>query len=392
MRKDISMDKGKLKSNLLLITYAILLFLTLQNWPLVMNVLKEGIHLIIPFIYGFVIAYLLNKPFNFFYNKVFKFDIKTKYTLLKHIRKPIALAVTYLSIFTIFIVIISLLVPQLATSIETLTRDLPEHYKAAQQFALTTFEDLKLPNEFILDIQQYASQIVQQVLNFLYTALPNVLDSIFSITSSITNIIFGFIISVYLLSSKEKLVLQGQKLLLAFTPTSFANQVIRVSQLTHKTFGNFISGQILDAFILGLMCFISMSILRMPYALLVSVIIGLSNMIPILGPILGAIPTTFIILMANPTHPIQALWFIILIIILQQIDGDIIYPRVVGNSIGLSGLWVMFAILVAGGKFGIVGMIIGVPTFAIIYTLLREATYTKLKTKKIKITEKDIEE
>ncbi|MEG0152811.1 MAG: AI-2E family transporter [Cellulosilyticaceae bacterium] len=386
------MDKGKLKSNLLLITYAILLFLTLQNWPLVMNVLKEGIHLIIPFIYGFVIAYLLNKPFNFFYNKVFKFDIKTKYTLLKHIRKPIALAVTYLSIFTIFIVIISLLVPQLATSIETLTRDLPEHYKAAQQFALTTFEDLKLPNEFILDIQQYASQIVQQVLNFLYTALPNVLDSIFSITSSITNIIFGFIISVYLLSSKEKLVLQGQKLLLAFTPTSFANQVIRVSQLTHKTFGNFISGQILDAFILGLMCFISMSILRMPYALLVSVIIGLSNMIPILGPILGAIPTTFIILMANPTHPIQALWFIILIIILQQIDGDIIYPRVVGNSIGLSGLWVMFAILVAGGKFGIVGMIIGVPTFAIIYTLLREATYTKLKTKKIKITEKDIEE
>lgn len=140
-----------------------------------------------------------------------------------------------------------------------------------------------------------------------------------------------------------------------------------------------------------------MSILKMPYALLISVIIGTSNMIPILGPILGAIPTTFIILMANPTHPMQAVWFIILIIVLQQIDGDIIYPRVVGNSIGLSGLWVMFAILVAGGKFGIIGMIIGVPTFAIIYTLLREATYFKLQQKKISLTdidakEKDIED
>lgn len=397
LRKDISMDQGKLKSNLILITYAILLFLSLQNWGLIMNVIREVFHLIVPFIYGFIIAYLLHRPFNFFYNKIFKFDNKCKYKILKHIRKPIALVTTYLVIIIIFIGIISLLVPHLITSIETLTRDLPAHYKAAQEFAETIFKDLHIPSEFILEVQQYATQIVQQIISFLYSALPNIVDSIFNITSGITNIIFGIIISVYLLSSKEKLVLQSKKILLAFTPNHFAYHIIRISQLTHKTFSNFISGQILDAFILGLMCFISMSILKMPYALLISVIIGTSNMIPILGPILGAIPTTFIILMANPTHPMQAVWFIILIIVLQQIDGDIIYPRVVGNSIGLSGLWVMFAILVAGGKFGIIGMIIGVPTFAIIYTLLREATYFKLQQKKISSTnidakEKDIED
>lgn len=381
----ILLDKIKLKSNLILISYAILLFIAIQNLDKVGGSLSHVIALLVPFIYGFVIAYLFNRPFNFFYKKLSNLKSVRKNAKLKGISKVISLVCVYVLAFMMIITISSLIIPQLFHSIQTLAKDLPAHYESLKSFSTDFLSHFEVTADLWREVEKVFTQLISASINFVYNAIPNVLNSVITITSSITNFVFGFIISIYLLSNKDKLCRQAKQLTLAFLPQHVAERVISITHLTNKTFSNFITGQLLDAFILGTLCFIGMTLFNFPYALLVSVIIGSSNIIPILGPILGTVPTTFIVLMANPTQPIQALWFIVFIITLQQIDGNIIYPRVVGSSIGLSGLWVMFAILVFGGQFGLLGMIIGVPICAVIYILLRESTYKRLREKDIPI-------
>lgn len=375
------MDKSRLKSNLILATYAILLYLAVINIQSLFGISKEWLGLLTPFIFGFVIAYLLNGPYEFYRTKVLSHLPHRGFW--SKIRNPIALVLSYISLILVIIIIFSILIPQLAHSIDTLIKDIPYHYKALKDFTENLVKQYNLSTYLWDQVEAFWNNFSQVIINFLYNAIPKITDILMSITSSVSNIFIGLIVSIYLLGNKEKLLLQLKKLIIAFLPQNIVKRVLYVSHLTNKTFTGFIQGQITDAFILGTLCFIGMSIFRFPYALLVSVIIGLTNMIPIVGPIFGCIPTTFIVLMASPTEPMRAVWFIVLIIVLQQIDGNIIYPRVVGGSIGLSGLWVLFAIFVGGGKFGLLGMILGVPAFAVIYALLRESVNDRLDKKKI---------
>lgn len=375
------MDKSRLRSNLILATYAILLYLAVINIQSLLGISKEWFSLLTPFIYGFVIAYLLNGPYEFYRKKAL--GNLPKKGIWSKLRNPLALILSYISLVLIIIVIFSILIPQLAHSIDTLIKDLPNHYAALKSFTENLVKDYNLSTYLWDQLESFWMNFSQIILNFLYNAIPRITDLIMGITSSVSNVFIGLIVSIYLLSNKEKLLLQLKKLIIAFLPQKIVKRILYVSDLTNKTFTGFIQGQLTDAFILGTLCFIGMSIFRFPYALLVSVIIGLTNMIPIVGPIFGCIPTTFIVLMASPTEPMRAVWFIVLIIALQQIDGNIIYPRVVGGSIGLSGLWVLFAIFVGGGKFGLIGMILGVPTFAVIYALLRESVNKRLEKKKL---------
>lgn len=375
------MDKSRLKSNIIIATYSILLYLAVINIQSLFGISKEWLGLLTPFIYGFVIAYLLNGPYEFYRKKVF--NTFPQKGFLQKLRNPLSLVFSYISLILIFIIIFSILIPQLAHSVDTLVKDIPKHYESLKVFSENLVQQYNLSSYLWEQVESFWNNLSQFVINFLYTAIPRITDIIMGITSSVSNVFIGLIVSIYLLGNKEKLILQLKKLIVAFLPKNVVKRVLYISHLTNKTFSGFIQGQITDAFILGTLCFIGMSIFRFPYALLVSVIIGLTNMIPIIGPIFGCIPTTFIVLMANPTDPMRALWFIVLIITLQQIDGNIIYPRVVGGSIGLSGLWVLFAIFVGGGKFGLLGMILGVPSFAVIYALLKESVNARLDRKKV---------
>lgn len=188
----------------------------------------------------------------------------------------------------------------------------------------------------------------------------------------------GLIISVYLLTGKEKLILTFKKILYAFLPDRWADYVMHVGHVANRSFGGFLNGQIIDASIVGLLCFLGMSVMRMPYAMLSSVIVGVTNIIPYFGPIIGAVPGVVLLLLTNP---IKAVLFVVLIVCIQQIDGNFLSPRIVGSSIGVSGVWVLFSIIVGGKLFGIPGMVAGLPTFSVIYVLVREQAHRRLLAK-----------
>ncbi|MGL4362021.1 MAG: AI-2E family transporter [Cellulosilyticaceae bacterium] len=387
------MNKHQLKSYLLLITYAITFFILLQNFSHVSIVFKNTFSLFIPFIYGLVIAYILNKPYQFFYSKIFyQINIYTKKHFnyrFNNLPKVLSIISVYICVIIIIVAVMAIIMPQLIYSIETLVKDSPTHYAALISFIKDALSQFNFSLDFLNQLETYFGDLVTFIFNFIYTSIPNILGSIINITTGITNFIFGIIISVYFLNSKETLCRQAKQLTYAFLPINTAKYVLKLTHLTNHIFSQFVSGQLLEALILGSLCFIGMLIFGFPYALLVSIIIGISNIIPIIGPILGTLPTTFIILMANPTNPFQAIWFMLFIIILQQVDGNIIYPRVVGTSIGLPGLWVLFAILIFGGQFGLVGMIVGVPICAISYIIIREIAYSRLKNKNIPFSKSD---
>ena len=196
--------------------------------------------------------------------------------------------------------------------------------------------------------------------------------------NSIYNLFTGFIVSIYLLTGKDKLLLMAKKATYAFLPTRWADYLMHVAHVANRSFGGFLTGQVIDSAIVGVLCFIGMNLLKMPYAMLISLIVGVTNIIPYFGPFIGAAPGVVMLFL---TEPIQALWFIILILCIQQFDGNFMSPRIVGSSIGISGVWVLFSIIVGGSLFGIPGMVAGLPTFGMIYVLVREQAHRLLKEK-----------
>ncbi|ONI46317.1 hypothetical protein AN641_01735 [Candidatus Epulonipiscioides gigas] len=384
------MDIKKIKESVVIVTYAIILYLVLTNLELVQGTFSTVIALLTPITSGFVVAYILKGPYNFFRDDFFKLSINDK-PIIKNIKSGSALILAYALVIFILSILTILVVPQLWESIQKLATTVPHQVEiilAKTEVFILNIEKL-LPKTMDVDenvineLEKIWMDIVNFLTNILTTVIPAILNGIAGITSSITNMIFAFIFSIYFLSGKEKLCFQLRKILYAFLPTPVVERVLYIAEITNYSFTKFINGQVAEAFILGILCFVGMLIFQMPYAVLVSVIIGTTNIIPIFGPIFGTIPATFIVLMDNPQEPMIALWFVIFILVVQRIDGDIIYPRVVGDSIGLPGVFVMLAIIVGSGLFGLPGMIIGVPLSAVIYRLIREGTYKRLVEKKI---------
>ena len=197
----------------------------------------------------------------------------------------------------------------------------------------------------------------------------------------------GIIVSFYILGNKEKLNIQAQKIVYALSPKKYIENISNIYHLSSDIFGKYIIGTLIDSLIVGILCFVGMAIFKMPYALLISVIVGVTNIIPFFGPFIGGIPSFLILFIIEP---IQALWFALFIFVLQQVDGNILKPKIIGNSIGLSGLWVMFSVIIGGGLFGISGMILGVPLFAVVYLIISDVIHKRLKDKKIyKFNEKN---
>lgn len=371
------MEKTKLKNILIIITYTVVLYMVLNNFSTFTGTLGSFFSIIVPFIYGLAIAYVLSIPYEFFRTKVFS-SLGKKGTRAKNMINPLSLVSTYVSVLVALSLIIWFIIPQLGSSINLLIKNIPSYLTSLEALVNSLMNDSTLGSLIGTQTNNTWTDIIQKAASMLSGILQGVVNYALGLSTSIYNWLIGIIVSIYLLIGKETLLVQLKKVIMAFLPEKWVDVIMDVSGRANYVFNGFIKGSLNDSLIVGVICFIGMSILGIPYPLLISVIQAITNIIPVFGPIIGAVPSTFIILMDDP---MKALVFVIFIIILQQIDGNIIQPRIVGDTIGLPGIWVLFAIVVGSGLFGIAGLIIGVPIAAVLYGLFREIVSKRLKKK-----------
>lgn len=374
---------SKNKSNFLLATYIVILAYIFLNLDKIGKLLLNVVSVIKPFLIGGAIAFVLNILMKIYEEKVFKklFD-KCKKIDLSRLTRIVSLIATIITIMAIIISIMFFVVPQLIESGKTLGNNIPTYLESLEEMVGKYYKNTNLIKNIYTQLIAAGKEIIKVAGTLTSSIVGQVVDITVGITSTITTAVIALIVSIYILLSKERLGNQAKKIIYAVFNEKVADKTIKLSQLCYEKFSKFVGGQCLEALILGILCFISMSIFRMPYPLLISTLICITALVPIVGAFIGVIPSAFIILMVDP---IQAIWFIILIIVIQQIEGHVIYPFVVGSSIGLSALWVLFAITVGGKLFGIIGMLIGVPLFGVIYTLIGYFTNKRLNKKRIKV-------
>lgn len=329
-----------------------------------------------PIIYGIVLAYLLTPVVNNIENKLLiPLFSKTSDMTTKKKKGIRFLSITITVILLILIIngFFSILIPNLISSIRSISNQFPYYVQNLTRFAEKYLEDNPSVEKIFVQIldtysEEFNNFLNDSIITQMESLVKTVSLSLISVLKFLWNFIIGLIISIYVLASKETFSGQAKKIMYAVFSKKTANSLIKDFRFVSDTFIGFISGKIIDSAIIGVICFAGTSILEMPYALLVSVIVGVTNIIPFFGPYLGAIPSAIIILMVNP---VKCLYFIIFILILQQIDGNLIGPKILGESTGLSGFWVIFSITIFGGLLGVPGMIIGVPFFAVLYALVR---------------------
>lgn len=374
----------KLKTYLLLSTYIIVLAYLLLNIKSVFGILGWTLNIISPFIMAIAIAFIFNIPMKIFENTVFKFMDNSKYPNLIKFRRPLSIICTFVLIIGLLATLIVFVIPQLVASMTTLVDSVPYYLEAFEKLVSDNLGSIQGFDKIWQDVLNAWKDILGFAGQFLGVTFNHILSITISVTSGVVNFFLAIVFAIYMLASKEKLILQTKKILFAYLKKDHCEKILKVGRISNETFSSFIGGQCLEAVIIGTLCFIGMWILNMPYSLLIGFIVGATSLIPIFGAFIGTIPSAFIILLIDPW---KALFFIIFIIVLQQIEGNFIYPRVVGNSIGLSAIWVMFAMLVGGGTLGFLGLLIGIPAFGVIYKLFREHTNNKLIKKEISVTD-----
>ncbi|MDK2563509.1 AI-2E family transporter [Romboutsia sedimentorum] len=329
-----------------------------------------------PFIIGFVIAYLLNFILVFFEEKVLIFDsIKN---IKKKNKRGLSLLLTYITTFLIIYLFMKFVFPQVVDSVVGLVNDVPTYVTNLTNLLEDMTAKLNTDSKYVVLAMEKWNEFINYIISVITNLLPILGDTIKSIASSVWNIVLGLVISIYLLMDKENFCALSKKMTFALLSKKHAEKVVELNQRSNDTFGKFISGKIIDSVIIGILTFVILTIFKIPYTLLISVIIGITNIIPFFGPFFGAIPSFIIIMFVSP---IKALWFLLIIFVIQQLDGNIIGPKILGDSIGISAFWILFSLLVAGKLLGLVGMIIGVPLFAIIYSILKEVIEDKLSKK-----------
>ncbi|WP_195946222.1 AI-2E family transporter [Paraclostridium bifermentans] len=337
-----------------------------------------------PFIIGAVIAYLLNFILVFVEERMLS---KNKLNKLKpKSKRAIGLLVTYIVAFILLALFIQFVLPQLVESMLGLVNDIPTYLTNLSDLLTKYTKDLNIDKEYLDIAVTKLTDFINYFISVAAGLLPVVGQALGIVASSIWNIVLGVIISIYLLIDKEKFCALGRKVVCAVFNEKHSKRILQLVDRSNDTFGKFLSGKIIDSAIIGVLTFVVLTIFKMPYVLLISVIIGITNIIPFFGPFFGAIPATIIILFVSP---IKALWFILIIIVIQQLDGNIIGPKILGDSIGISAFWILFSLLVAGKFLGLVGMIIGVPLFAIIYSIIKEVIEEKLDKKGLPVNTND---
>lgn len=356
---------------LIVLLVAILFYVGLNHFDVVTVRIDKFTGVLSPFIVGFAIAYLLNTPMCFFERKLFA---NSKY------KRGLSILLVYVLAFAVVAILLGLIIPQVVQSVKGLAGNMQYYLDGLNQLVQNLTEQFDLDSEGINtalgDFQSMMSNVSAKVAQ----ALPQIVDVGFAIGNGVITGITAIISSVYMLAGKGRLVPQLKRLLYAILPKRRSDRLLQICSHANEVFVGFINGKIIDSAIIGVLCFILCAIFRIPYPMLVSVTVGVTNVIPFFGPIIGAIPCLFILVIVDPW---AALRFFVLVIGLQQFDGNILGPKILGDSTGLSAIWVLVSIVTGGGLFGFPGMILGVPTFAVLYALVREWVNNRLKAKKI---------
>lgn len=352
------------------------------------TLLDKLLVILMPIIDGLVLAYLLTPLVNATEKKLLKPCFTTlKIQVKKGHRRVLAIIITCSAVFLGIYCFFALVIPQIVNSIKTIIEQFPTYVDTFILWISKILENnpdieknvTDIINESTIDIEKFINNTAIPKLNNIIMTISL---SVFSIFKELWNLIIGFIISIYILSSKEHFAAQAKKICYAFFSVEASNRFITNVRFANKTFCGFFVGKILDSIIIGLICFIGTTLIGTPFSVLISVIIGVTNIIPFFGPFLGAIPSVLLILFIDP---LQALYFLIFVLLLQQADGNIIGPKILGSSTGLSSFWVIFAITLFGGIFGIFGMIIGVPVLAVIFSFFKSLVESKLEDKELPV-------
>lgn len=366
---------------LIVIFISVLFTAMVVNFSEVSKFFQGTISLLMPFIWGFVVAYLLNPIMMFFDKKLLgKLRLFQKY---KGLCRGLSIFIAYLIALGTVGIFVYICVPQIAESITGIAKKVPD---VIAELTLWTNRFLG-SSSVIYDFFNANSQKISDSLQTTVMGLlENLTDFAVKFTKTLKDIALGAMIAVYLLASKEKFFAQTKKIFYALFKKKYVDQMIRLSDESHETFSGFIVGKIIDSAIIGILCYLFMLLVGWPYPMLISVIVGVTNIIPFFGPLIGAIPSTLILLMESP---MTALFFVIFILVLQQVDGNFIGPKILSQSMGLTAFWIIFAILIMGGLFGFVGMVIGVPLFTVIYSLIRTFIVRRLESKGLSKDTKD---
>lgn len=355
------MDENKLRNNIILITYFVILVFFFIYIKYIYKAFLLLTSFLTPIFIGIFLAFLLNTPVKFFYSKVLKFINNKK------LRKALSIFSVYIILIFSIILFLYIVVPQIVTSILSLNKNISLYTKMLFDFSSSVTKQIGIKDPSYS--KNFISLMFEKSSNIIYKKIPKTDIIIKTITQNTLSISLGFVFSIYMLFEKKTIIKQMKNILIAFLPKKVNWNLFVIAYIANVTFYNFIIGQIIDCAIILILCFIGMSVLKIKYALLSSVIIAVTNLIPIAGPWIGGILSIIMILMFQPE---KAVCFAIFIIILQQTESNFIYPKIVSEKTGISGLWALFSIFIGGKLLGIPGMLIGVPFFAIIQTLLKE--------------------
>ena len=367
----------------LVVLCSIIVFFAIYRLRDVSEVINVILAILTPFIYGLVMAYLLCPIYNFTVRNIYALTKRVNVNIPRPltVSKAVASLVSIIVLLVVITGILWMIIPGLVGSIANIIQLLPDSMDS-----LRSWLDVKLVgwpeaqavlNGWINNFTENAIAFVTERLLPEYSSIAaGISEGVMGVFNVVKNFFLGIIICVYFLNSKENFAAQMKKIIMAVFSRKAADEIVQGAHFTNRTFGGFINGQIIDSFIIGLICFIVMTLFGWEYTLLISCIIGITNIIPFLGPFIGAIPSALLLLMVDTR---QCIYFVIFIIILQQFDGNILIPKIQGSSTGLASFWVLFAVLVGGGLFGFIGMVIGIPMFAVIYAYVSRAINNRLE-------------
>ncbi len=388
----MKLNRDNMRKIMFLIVFTILVLAGLFNLDKIWIFLNMIFKIIFPFVLGGAIAFIINMPMKWIERVLFERNSWKNHKTAKKLARPVSLILALIFILSIIGLVLFVVIPQLGDTLIRLGNDVAVFWPQVQEWAIRLFQDNPEIVDYINNIQMNWNATVSYVINFLKIGAGTILGSTVSVAKSIVSACANFAISTvfafYILIGKEKLKGQIYKILYAFCKEEKVNVIVSICGLVHRTFANFLTGQCVEAVILGTMFFLTMKIFRFPYALLVGVLIAFTALIPIFGAFIGCAVGTFFILMENP---MQALAFIVLFFVLQQIEGNLIYPHVVGNSVGLPSIWVLVAVTIGGSLMGIIGMLIFIPLISVVYTLFKGYINKRLNDKKIEIERKKTE-
>ena len=370
----MDLNKKNMKNLMILIVFAVLVLVGVQRIENLAAGFVFLMRIVFPFILGGAMAFILNIPMHFLEGRVFAKAKKKKLV------RPVSLVLSILFVVAILQIVLVVVIPEIAATFASISKNIEAFLPKLEQWLTEAFPDSEQLELWINSLEFNWDKILQSAVNFLKNGAGNVLSSTVTVAktviSSLMNFFVGFVFACYILLQKEKLSVQVKKVLYAFLPRHAVEKTLQVAALSYKTFSNFVTGQCLEAVILGTMFFVSMSILRFPYALLVGVLIAFTALIPIFGAFIGCVLGTFLILVSNP---VQAIGFVILFFVLQQVEGNLIYPHVVGGSVGLPSIWVLVAVTVGGSLMGVVGMLIFIPLSSVLYALFKGWVHKRLE-------------